>query len=382
MKPTRVFITNITSQKRIKANEGGTSSSKTYSILQILLVKALRYTDLLISVVSESMPHLKLGVIRDFKKLMLEEDIWRDSKFNLTDKVYSFETGSRIEFFSADNPSKVHGPRRDILFLNEANAVPYPIYDQLSIRTEREEYLDWNPTHEFWAHQHLQGDEDCQWIRSTYKDNDFLPDSIRTRIEAKKDRDPNWWRIYGLGLVGKTEGLIYPNFDIVDEMPPDRFYGLDFGYTNDPTALVGIAIQGDDLYADEMLYTEGLTNQDIAGRMKGIEYRDEIFADSAEPKSIEEIYREGFNIKGAIKGKDSILNGIDIIKRYNLKVTKRSVNVIKELRNYRWIEDKNGNLMNKPGDSFNHALDALRYGVIMKTHKKKRRRVYSIGNDI
>ena len=380
MNLTRVFYRNLGSDKRIKCNEGGTSSSKTYSILQVLVVKAVKYPNIIISVVSESIPHLKLGAIRDFKAMLTEEGIWDENKFNLTDRIYTFDSGSKIEFFSADNPGKVHGPRRDILFLNEAVNIPYQVYDQLAIRTKSEEYLDWNPTQEFWAHEHLQGDPECEWIRSTYLDNDWLPDSIKQRIEAKKDKDPNWWRVYGLGIVGKVEGLIFPVFEIIDEFPDvSHFYGMDFGYTNDPTAMIRIGLQGEDLYLDEGIYETGLTNQDIAARLRMIGIRpkmDELFADSAEPKSIEEIYREGFNIKGAIKGKDSILNGIDIIKRFKIHITKNSVNTIKEFRNYRWIEDKNGNLTNKPIDDFNHAIDAIRYGVLMKVHRPRRQMVY------
>ena len=181
-------------------------------------------------------------------------------------------------------------------------------------------------------------------------------------------------------MVGKVEGLIFPVFEIIDEFPDvSHFYGMDFGYTNDPTAMIRIGLQGEDLYLDEGIYETGLTNQDIAARLRMIGIRpkmDELFADSAEPKSIEEIYREGFNIKGAIKGKDSILNGIDIIKRFKIHITKNSVNTIKEFRNYRWIEDKNGNLTNKPIDDFNHAIDAIRYGVLMKVHRPRRQMVY------
>lgn len=378
MKPTRVFIDNITSEKRIKANEGGTGSTKTYSILQVLITKAIFYPNRLISVVSESMPHLKLGAIRDFRAILTEEGIWDERKFNLTDKIYQFDSGSRIEFFSSDNPGKVHGPRRDILFMNEAINMPYRLYDQLSIRTRDEEYLDWNPTHEFWGHQ-LRQDDDCEWIRSTYLDNPYLPDSIVRQIEKRKETDPNWWRVYGLGLVGKIEGLIYPDFDIVDDFPDmDSFYGLDFGYSNDPTALIRMGLSGDALYLDELIYETGLTNQDIADRMD-MNRNDEIYADSAEPKSIEEIYRAGYNIRGARKGRDSILNGIDLVKRYHLKVTKRSINLIRELRNYRWLEDRDGNLLNKPADDFNHALDAVRYGMLMK--RKGKRQIYTVGSE-
>jgi phage terminase large subunit len=370
---TNVYSRNyhalINPKKRIAINEGGTSSSKTFSIMQLLIILAQSRTKpMLISVVSESFPHLSLGVMRDFRLIM--GDSFDESKWNATNHIYNFGA-AQIEFFSVDNPGKAHGPRRDILYCNEVNNIPKIIVDALSVRTKRFEFYDFNPVSQFWCHD-MQGREDVEWIHSTYLDaKHVLPNDIVLKIESRRETDPNWWNVYGLGKVGNVEGLVHPLFSQVDSLPVGgvEVYGLDFGYTNDPTALTQNRIIGDSLYSDLLIYESGLTNQQIAARMEQLGLRkgyDEIIADSAEPKSIDEIMLYGYNVMPAAKGQDSILNGIQRINQYKQYWTKRSIQAIKEMRNYRYVQDKNGKLTNKPIDGWNHALDSRRYAIMSR----------------
>ena len=353
-------------------NQGGTSSGKTYSLLQLLIVIALTATTpLVISVMSESFPHLKLGAMRDFERIM--GDRWDDTKFNHTDCVYDFSPAKgKIEFFSADNPGKVHGPRRDILFANEINNIPKRIYEAAAIRTNRAIFCDYNPTEQFYIMDEI-GRPGVAFIKSTYLDaRQFLPDAIVKDIEAKRERDPNWWNVYGLGEVGNVEGLVHPLFSQVEELPEGgvEFYGLDFGYSNDPTALVHNRIIEENLYSDVVIYERGLLNNQVAAYMgeHGVRRNyDEIYADSADPKSIAELCEYGYNVKPCPKGEDSVRNGIQVVNQYRQHWTKRSIEPIKEQRNYRYITDKDGNPTNKPMDNWNHAMDARRYGVVGKT---------------
>ena len=362
------------SGKRRAINQGGTSSSKTYSILQLLSIIAEKSKEkYIISVVSESFPHLQKGAIRDFKKIMGER--FQENSWNRTNSVYTFPSGSLIEFFSVDDPSKSRGPRRDILFINECNNVPYETFDQLDIRTNKFTFLDYNPVSEFWIHEKaIINNPENEYIHSTYLDaKDFLPVEIVKAIESHRERDPNWWRVFGLGEVGKLEGLVHPNFQIVDSIPDGNFiefYGLDFGFSSDPTALVKCIAAGDELLCDLLIYEKGLTNQQIAARMESLGVRkryDEIYADCAEPKSIHEIALYGYNIKQAPKGPDSVLSGIQKVNQFRQYWTKRSIEAIKEQRNYRYIEDSSGKMTNKPMDDFNHAMDARRYAIFSKS---------------
>lgn len=350
-------------------NEGGTSSSKTISILQILILVAQHTKEnLLISVVSESLPHLKRGCIRDFQNILGETFDY--SKYNKTEHIYDFGKG-KIEFFPADEPSKMRGGRRDILFINECNNVSYDAFKELDIRTRLFTFLDWNPVSEFWAHERgMINDPVNFYIHSTYKDALWvLPDEVVKNIESNKN-DPNWWNIYGLGKLGKIEGLVYPHFEQVNELPQgDYFYGLDFGYSNDPSVLTKNVIIEDRLYSQELIYQTGLTNDMISNRMNELEVRqhyDEIFADAAEPKSIEEIYRSGFNIKACPKGADSVEYGHQKVRQYKQYWTKDSTNCIKEQRNFRYIPDKDGKLTDKTTHNFSHGMDSRRYAVIGK----------------
>jgi phage terminase large subunit len=364
--------------KRVRVIQGGTSSSKTFSIIPLLITYAIDNPNSEISIVSESIPHLRRGAMRDFIKIMEWTSNYNPDNWNKSSFTYLFNSGSFIEFFSVTEESKLRGARRDILFVNEANNVPWEAFHQLSIRTKKFIYIDYNPTAEFWAHTELVGKNDTDFVILTYKDNDALDPAIIREIEKAKTKAEtsaywaNWWKVYGLGQVGTLQGAIYEDFEVVEGIDVSRAkfvaLGLDWGFSNDPTALVAIYRQGDCLLIQELLYSTGLTNQDIADKLRslGITRAWEIVADSAEPKSIEEIYRLGFNIKPAEKGPDSVRNGIDILKRYKLQVTKDSTNLIKELRSYTWATDKEGKNTGVPIDSFNHACDAMRYVALNK----------------
>lgn len=374
---TRVFDDNLEAYQRGKRralNEGGTASSKTWSILQLLSIIAQKaQKPLLISVVSESLPHLKRGARRDFFKI-LGESTDNNPRYNKTENWYSFGKG-RIEFFGADESDKIRGPRRDILFLNEANNIPWETARGLDVRTTKFTFADWNPTSSFWAHEYWIKEPENAYIHSTYRDalEVVSPEEIQTILKTG-ERDPNWANIYIEGRLGKVEGLVYPLFEQTDSFDGDVFYGLDFGYSTDPTALVKCSIVGDILYGQELIFETGLTNQDIANRMieLGIKQRfDEIFADAAEPKSIEEIYRYGFNIKPAAKGPGSVEYGHQLIRQHKLFWTKDSVKAIEEQRNFRYIEDKNGKLTEKTTHNFSHLMDARRYAVVGKLAPKE-----------
>ena len=368
---TRVYKDNAQAwlgDKRRALNEGGTASSKTYSILQLLILIAQHAKGKLhISVVSESLPHLKRGAIRDFFNILGESPI-NNVRYNKTEQTYTFGNGV-MEFFGADEADKVRGPRRDILFINEANNVPWETARGLDIRTNKFTFCDWNPVGEFWAHTNWIGQSENAYIHSTYLDAvEVIPRSVISNIESNKDKDPNWWNIYGLGLIGKVEGLVYPLFNQVDELPNqgDLVYGLDFGFSGDPASLTRHKIFPAEIYSEELFYERGLTNQDIGSRMVelGVGKSDEIWADSAEPKSIEEIYQQGFNIKGAAKGPGSVEYGHQKVRQYKQFWTKDSLNCIKEQRNFRYILDKNGKLTEKTTHLYSHGMDSRRYAVM------------------
>jgi phage terminase large subunit len=361
-------INKILSLKsRIKIIQGGTSAGKTFGILPILIDKCAKEKGLEVSVVAETIPHLRRGALKDFLKIMRWTNRYFDDRFNKTLLRYEFANGSSIEFFSADDASKLRGARRDILYINECNNVTFESYNELAIRTKREVYLDFNPANEFWVHKELKDEPDTDFIILTYKDNEALDESIVTQIEKNRDKAAtssywaNWWRVYGLGEVGSLEGVVFNNWKEIDTIPKEAKLigiGLDFGYTNDPTAAIEIYNYNGTRIINELVYRTGMVNSDIAKILpSGVI----IYADSSEPKSIEEIRRQGKTIKGVTKGADSINYGIDVMQRQDYLVTKQSTNLIKELRSYCWDVDKQGQRMRKPIDHYNHAIDALRY---------------------
>jgi phage terminase large subunit len=393
---TEVFRKNADAYmagKRRIMNEGGSASSKTWSALQLLIILAQNQNEikrpLIISIVSESLPHLKLGAMRDFFNILGETQDgnlkWGKSSF-----VYQMNEWATIEFFGADDQGKAHGPRRQILYINEANNVPWETAKALDMRTERCTIADWNPVSEFWAHSYEdsdgrkikgwaahhkndKGDEvaddpTTEFIKSTYKDAlQVIPKSVIDNLESYRDKDPNTWSIYGLGILGKIEGLVYPLFQIIDtdKFPQGRcFYGLDFGFSGDPAGVVKNIIVGDNLYSHELIYKRGLTNDDLARELDLLKvgHSETIFADSAEPKSIEEVRRKGFNVKPTEKGKGSVEYGVQKVNQYYQYWTKDSVNGIKEQRNFRYIKDpQTGSLTDKTTHQWSHLLDARRY---------------------
>ena len=355
---------------RIIANKGGTRSTKTWCVLIFLRKLAINAEQpTLISVVSESVPHLRKGALRDFENILniCNEVEGVNYQRNRTENSFTFGNG-KIEFFSADSYTKVHGAQRDILFINECNNLEYEIFRQLAIRTSDTIFLDWNPRSRFWFEEHLEGREDCTLIHSTYKDNPFLTPMQIAEIESNRT-DSNWWRVYGLGETGSVEGLVYTNWQISQSYPTDykrEFICIDFGFTNDPTAILRVRLSGGELWVDEIAYRTGMLNQDIVKELReaGIGRGAQIVCDSAEQKSIAEINNlGGFRAVPVAKGRGSIVSGITAVQAYKLNVTQRSLGTIDELRNYSWRRDINGNYINEPIDRYNHSLDALRYGV-------------------
>lgn len=381
-------------RKRTRVVPGGTSAGKTYGILPILIDLATRSPRLEISVVSESIPHLRRGAIKDFLNIMIDTGRYNDQNWNKTFLTYTFSNGAYIEFFSADQEDRVRGPRRNILYINECNNLSFETYHQLAIRTSGTIWLDFNPSNPFWVHEELEKDEDAEWLTLTYLDNEALDPAIVKEIEKGKsrayvdvngdihDKDnvksgywDNWWKVYGLGLLGSLEGVIFSNWKIIHDVPEDAIWlgtGLDFGYTNDPTAIVNIYSWNGMRILDEVCYQTKLMNVEIAKVLTG--YKLPIWADSAEPKSIDEIYAAGiYTIKPTVKGPDSIDYGIQLMQGQEYRVTKRSTNLIKELRSYCWDSDKTGKLLNKPIDKYNHALDAVRYHEMMTIGKSEKK---------
>lgn len=354
-------------EKRIRAVQGGTSASKTISILQLLIHKS--QTDnisKITSIVSESLPHLRKGAMRDFLSIMQAHGYYDDSRWNRTDSIYTFESGSIIEFFGADQPAKVRGPRRDRLYMNECNNMAFETFEQLEVRTRDEIYLDWNPTNEFWFYTDVLGKrDDVDHIILTYKDNEALEENIVKSIEQRKDRK-DWWQVFGLGLLGEIEGKIYRGWQIIDEVPHNarlERFGIDFGYTNDPTAIVAVYRHGDGLIFDEILFQKGMQNSQIAAVIQNQEVNVLCVADSAEPKSIDDLAQYGIPIIPCTKGRDSVKRGIDLVQDQRCSVTKRSTNIINEYRNYLWETDKDGKVLNVPEAGYDHSMDAIRYAV-------------------
>lgn len=370
---TKKIKTNIVyehlqnSDKKIIVEQGGTRSGKTYNVLLWILGDYCNNnTDKTITIVRKTFPAVRGTVMRDFFDILKTYGLYYEELHSKSTHEYILN-GNRIEFISLDQPTKIRGRKRDLLFINEANELNFEDWQQLIFRTTERVIIDFNPSEEFhWIYDKVLTRDDVDFFQTTYKDNPFLSKVIVDEIERLKDIDENYWRVYGLGERGKSRSLVY-NFSTTKEIPEGAKLigkGLDFGYSNDSTALVETFILGDDMYVRELLYRTGMTNQDIAKEFEriGIDRRDEIWCDSAEPKSIEEIHRMGWNVKPTQKGAINI--GIDMIRRYKLIATDGSINLIKELRNYKYIEDKNGQLTNKPIDAFNHTLDALRYSIV------------------
>lgn len=376
-------------KKRIKVIQGGTSSGKTYAIVPILIDRAAKEQRLKITIVAETLPAVKEGALDIFKIIMEGTGRWIDKNWNASSLTYTFgATGSRIQFKSFDTVGKAKASgKRDILFLNEANHISYPIADALMIRS-KETYIDYNPDNEFWVHTEVLVQPNAEFLLINYPDNEALPAETLEDLLIKKAKafyNPNvldeelfkegnvknsywanWWKVYGLGQIGSLEGVIFNNWSPVDVIPQEAKLlgvGIDFGYTNDPTTIMALYEYNSEYYWDEICYQRGLSNSAIAKIMTKNQLTKyvKIFADSSEPKSIDEINAYGFNVKGAYKPKGSINFGIETLQQAHFYITAKSTNTIAELRKYAWDEDKNGNKLNVPIDSYNHSIDAMRY---------------------
>lgn len=367
--------------KRIKVVRGGTSAGKTFGILPILASKAAKYSGMEISVVAESVPHLRRGALKDFLKIMAETGRLKAHQFNKTTLKYTFENGSYIEFFSADQPDRLRGARRTTLYVNECNNISFDAYHQLSIRTSEDIWLDYNPVSTFWVDNELIGQPNVDFITLTYKDNEALPETIIKDIESAKEKAKtssywaNWWKVYGLGQIGSLEGVCIPDWRELEMLPNEArllCHGLDFGYTNDPTSLVSLYKYNNAYIFDEIIYQKKLLNSDISNLLNTHDVSGIIYADSAEPKSIAELSHYRHQVLPVSKGRDSIVYGINLINQNEIYVTARSKNLIKELSNYIWMKDKEGNTLNKPIDAFNHAIDAARYALTSQLENPNR----------
>ena len=360
LNPNFVFIEKNISEKRVLALQGGTRSGKTYSVLQWIVRQCMQYKGLTISIVRATLPALKASAMRDFVEILTNLGLYSEGNHNMTENVYTLN-GNTIEFFSVDNEQKLRGRKRDLLFVNEANEITLEQWRQLVFRTTGRIIIDYNPSMvDSWIYDHVLTREDCGLLVTTYKDNPHLSEYIIREIEALQDADPEYWKVFGLGERGQLKDLVFNNWVQVPAMPQDAKligYGMDFGFSVDPTTLIEVRQQNGELWLREVLYRTNMTNTDIGNFLKqqGIA-REEIVADSAEPKSIEEIRRQGFNIQPAMKGPDSINNGIDILRRYKMNVTQDSLNLIKELRSYKWATDKDGKATGKPVDYMNHCF--------------------------
>lgn len=371
-----LYRQNFISTADVVVNQGGTSSGKTYAILQVLFAKAISEV-CIITVVGQDIPNLKVGALRDAIDIHNGDDAIKQQVtfYNRSDRVFSFKNGSIIEFNSYDNDQDAKSGKRDYLFVNEANGIPYNIYEQLSLRTRKQVYIDYNPDTSFWVHDKVIPIPTTELIISDHRHNPFLSDKIREKIEALKHKDLDLWKVYARGITGRIEGLVLKKWFVVNDSFEDKKligYGIDFGFSNDPSTLIEVRMQDGELYVKELIYETGLTNQDISNRMDVLEISRGalIVADSAEPKSIEELRRLRWTIDGVKKGKDSIMFGINLLKGYSINVHSSSKNLIKELEQYKWKVNKNGDTLNVPIDEYNHGIDALRYLIMHKFTKK------------
>lgn len=374
-------------KKKIKVVPGGTSAGKTYNILPILFSKACITPNLSISVVSETMPHLRKGAMRDFLNILEQTDRFDTKSWHKTNSTYTLPNGSYIEFFSLENEGRARGPRRNILYVNEANLISFKLFHQMLIRTNKEVWLDFNPSAEFWAHEEFLHHPEAEWLTLTYLDNEALSESIVREIEYNKIKaynNPkltipqlfeehniknhywhNWWMVYGLGMTGQVQESIYQNWSQIDAIPLEAVYvgtGLDFGFSNDPTAIVDMYRYNGKKIFDEVAVGTGMGIEETIAYLNK-DFKRRVIADRSAPLLIEEIKRKGVNIKAydATDGKGSISYGITVMQEENFLVTKRSTTMIKELRSYVWEKDRNGNLTGDPIKRDDHTMDAMRY---------------------
>ena len=351
--------------------QGSSRSAKTWSVVQFLCIYCFNNAGTTVSIIRAGMPSIKRTVYRDFKNVMLSLGWWNDKSMNKSEYVYTFPNGSWIEFFSTDNEQKVRGSKRKILFVNEANELSFIEWQQLQMRTTEFSIIDYNPSfsEEHWINQ-VNEEKGTYWFISTYKDNPFLEQKVIDEIESLKWKNPSLWRIYGLGQRAIVEGLIFENVVVSDHIPIEarrrKWYGIDLGYTNDPTAIVMVCVYGNDMYIDEVCYQTKMLSNDIINACKDVRDAPEFICESADPRLIDEIYNAGVDIKAVQKFPGSIKAGIMKMQQYKIHITSRSTNIRKEFNNYTWRQDKEGKWLNEPIDCYNHAIDACRYVVLQK----------------
>jgi phage terminase large subunit len=367
-------------KNRIKVIQGGSSAGKTIAILILLIDRCIKTPNLEVSVVSESIPHLRRGCVKDFLKIMKETGRFIPQNYNKTLLRYEFTNGSYIEFFSADSEEKLRGGRRQILYINEANSINYEAYLQLAIRTSGDIFLDYNPSSKFWAHTEVIGQPDTDFTILNYKDNEGLPIEVVMMLESNREKAKtssyweNWCRVYLDGEIGQIEGTIFTDFEIIDKIPEDARllgWGIDFGYSNDPCAVVGLYKWNEDIIVDEIVYQTGLLNSELSNLLKSNNVTGEIYCDSAEPKSIQELKRMGHNARSVEKGRDSVNYGIQILQQKHMFVTRRSRNLLDEFSKYMFKKNRDGGYEKTPIDAHNHACDALRYIAMSKLGARK-----------
>lgn len=377
---------------RKKVIPGGSSAGKTYSIIPLLINTACQQPandPLEISIVSHSIPHLKKGAMKDFLKIMRQTGRYVDERWNRTDFIYRFWNDTYIEFFSVDQEDKVRGPRRHILYGNEINMWTWETYHQLAMRTSKDIYLDYNPSHEFWVHKELIGEPDVEVLTLTYLDNEALEDTIVAEFERAKEKAAeeaekgidgywtNYWKVYGLGQLGSLKGAIITDWEIVKEFPKNAKkvgYGLDFGFTNDPTTCIKCGIYDGCLYVQQMIYETGLVplhnkkqpkQKSVQRRLKqlGIKKISQMVGDRSSPTALHLLRNAGYSIEGSRSNKGDIIAGIAIMQSMPMKIVEGSADIVTEVVNWRWLpHPKTGDMENKPMvDAYNHAMDAIRY---------------------
>lgn len=370
---------------RKKVIQGGTSAGKTYGIIPILIDKAIKNQRIKITVVAETLPAVKEGALDIFKQVMYDTNRWIEDNWNASSLTYTFGSGSRMQFKSYDSVGKAKSSgKRDILFLNEANHIAFDIADALMIRS-KETWIDFNPDNEFWVHTEVLPEPNSEFLLLTYYDNEACPNETIEDLELKKQKAltseywANWCRVYIDGEIGNLEGVIFNNWKPIDNLPTDARllgYGLDFGYSNDPTSIVEIYLYNGQRILNEICYQKGLSNSQIS---KLITTKLPCYCDSAEPKSIDELKSYGIKAYAVTKGTDSINFGIQVMQEQDYLVTSKSVNLIKELRKYAWDKDKKTNeKLNKPIDNYNHAIDAVRYHEMETVGLRKSKGKYDI----
>ena len=363
-KTSVLYKENYNATEDIIVNQGGTSSGKTYSILQVLFSYAVQQPNQIITVVGQDIPNLKSGALRDALNIWSNSDDLKALMldYNRSERIFTLKSGSIIEFKSYDDAQDAKNGKRDYLFLNEANGISFDVYNELYMRTKKKTFIDYNPNEAFWVHDKLIGKPNVKLLISDHRHNPFIDSKLREKIENLKETDIELWKVYARGQTGKIEGLVFRNYVRCSEVPADAKligYGLDFGFTNDPSACIGVWKYNNELYINEIFYERQLTNPMIAEKLKEANVSNCV-ADSSEPKSIQELFNCGVYVEGAKKGNDSIRMSINLLKQYKLNIVNTSTNLLREIAGYKW-KQKNGEMINEVIDYNNHAIDALRY---------------------